>query len=136
MARVPRPQVHATTMLQYAARRVGATSLKRGRLCQWTASGWTQPQCRSRSAGPIAASDINVWANPESSRPMHPQEGSGAKATGGIEAGGFGRARTPTTLGRDVTRIVQSNQDILAPEVSARQATGGGINCSLALRIY
>lgn len=112
-------------MLQHTVRRACATSLKRGRLCQRRLpTGQAHPhQCRLRSSGPAAVSDLGVWANvdPSSSIREHSDEAIGAAVEHGArsDAGpeGFLRTRTSTTLGREVARILRSNQDTLQPEV-------------------
>lgn len=112
-------------MIQCAARRACATSLKKGRLCQWRVSGNARPPCRSRSAGPIAASE--VWSNPERgssivSASIQEQErererdAADEKDAESMETEHM-FDRTPTALGRDVGRMVRSNQDFLQPEV-------------------
>lgn len=112
-------------MIRCAARRACAASLKKGRLCQWRVSGNAQPPRRSRSAGPIAASEI--WPNPEpcSSVSIQQQERDRDRQERDRETAEEQDAesvehmfdRTPTTLGRDVGRIVRLNQDFLHPEV-------------------
>lgn len=108
-------------MLQYAARRSCATTLKRGRIGQWRPPACAQTPCRSRSAGPAAVSDMNVWAKPDPAVPL--QQQGGVAAVTGRDMGGDDAlfTRTSTSLGRDVGRMVRSSQDILEPEVCNMQ---------------
>ena len=108
-------------MLQYAARRSCATTLKRGTLSQWKPLACAQTPCRSRSAGPAAVSDMNVWATPDPQVPLQQQGGVAAAAGRGIDRDHSLLARTSTSLGRDVGRMVRSSQDTLEPEVCDMQ---------------
>lgn len=110
-----------TVMLQYAARRSCATTLKRGRISQWRPPACTQTPCRSRSAGPAAVSDMNVWANPGAQMSSRQQGGVAAVAGRDIDRDDSLLTRTSTSLGRDVGRMVRSGQDILEPEVCDMQ---------------
>lgn len=117
-----RPTAGLQAMIQCAARRACTTSLKKGRLCQWRVSGNAQPPRRSRSAGPIAAPEI--WSNPEQQcSSVSTQQRERAERERGeaedhdAESVEHMFDRTPTTLGRDVGRMVRSNQDFLQPEV-------------------
>lgn len=109
-------------MLQYAARRACGTSLKRGRLCRWSAAA--SAHCRPLSSGP-AASDLrcpNPSPTVSTQTKQLPQEDGGIR---GLRASGVGLegeepilSRTSTTLGREVARIVRSDRDMLQPEVT------------------
>lgn len=110
-----------TVMLQYAARRSCATTLKRGRISQWRPPACTQTPCRSRSAGPAAVSDMNVWANPGAQVSSRQQGGVAAVAGRDIDRDDSLLTRTSTSLGRDVGRMVRSGQDSLEPEVCDMQ---------------
>ncbi|CAM9719659.1 unnamed protein product [Pylaiella littoralis] len=113
-------------MIQYAARRACTTSLRQGKVCRWGVPRNAHIPCRSRSAGPFAVSDAWTNTNPTTitsktvSIQEEQQQGEAAGATEHDETESvkyYCCNRTPTTLGRDVNRVVLSSQDFLHPAI-------------------
>ena len=67
-------------------------------------------------------SDMNVWANPDPQLPVRQRGAVAAIAGREIDRDDSPLTRSPTSLGRDVKRMVQSSQDSLEPEVCDTQS--------------
>lgn len=106
-------------MLQHTTRRACAASLKHTSPFRWSALSLVQASHRLRSTESAAASNLSVWANVDPSLAIN-RRGTIEDAevvTHAADDSDTPVFLTTTRLGREVSRIVQSSQDVLHPEV-------------------
>lgn len=106
-------------MLQHTTRRACAVSLKHTNRFRWSERSLVQASNRLRSTEPAAASNLSVWANVDPSLAID-RRGTIEDAeavTNAADDSDTPVYLTTTRVGREVSRIVQSSQDVLHPEV-------------------
>lgn len=106
-------------MLQYTTRRACAASLRHTKHFQWSSLSLGQASHRLRSTVPATASNLSAWANVDPSLAID-RRGTIEDAevvTNAADDSDTPVLLTTTRLGREVSRIVQSSQDVLHPEV-------------------